>query len=96
MYHKLEESCYYQLQRPNIPNTTKSSAQGTRPIPPPEENVLSTKEELSSSEYETEPEVPFHPHQPPQPSSSQVRQPQPAAGMYMAYIEGPHMDLDCQ
>ena len=34
----------------------------------------------------------FSPHQPQQPSTSQVRQAQPAAGMYMPYIEGPCMD----
>ena len=92
MYHRLEESCYYQLQRPNMPKTNKSSAQGNRPDSPPEEDVPSTQEELSSSEHETDPEVSFHPHCPPQPSTSQERQPQPAAGMYMPCIEGPHMD----
>ena len=49
-------------------------------------------EELSSSEHKADPEVSFHPHQPLQPSKSQVRQPQPAVGMYMPYIEGPCMD----
>ena len=92
MYHRLEESCYYWLQRPNIPKPTKSSAQGTRPVPPPEEDMSNTQEELSTSEQKADPEVSFHPHQPPQPSTSQVRQPQPAAGIHISYIEGPCMD----
>ena len=54
--------------------------------------MSNTQEELSSSEHEGDPEVSFHPHQPPQPSTSQVRQPHTAAGIYMPYIEGPHMD----
>ena len=75
-----------------MPKSTKSSAQGTRPVPPPEEQMSNTQEEPSSSEHEADPEVSFHPCQPLQPSTSQVRQPQPAAGMYMPYIEGPCMD----
>ena len=75
-----------------MPKSTKSSAQGTRPVPPSEEHMLSTQEELSSSEHEADHEVSFHPQQPLQPSTSQVRQPQPAAGMYMPCIEGPCMD----
>ena len=34
----------------------------------------------------------FTPTKPCKPTTSQVRQPQPAAGMYMPYIEGPPMD----
>ena len=75
-----------------MPKTTKSSAQGTRPVPPSKEDMSNTQEEHSSSEHEADPEVSFHSHQPPQLSTSQVRQPQPAAGMYMTYIEGPCMD----
>ena len=75
-----------------MPKTTKSSAQGSRPVSPSEEDMSNTQEELSSSEHEADPEVSFHPHQPLQPSTSQVRQPQPTAGMYMPYIEGAHMD----
>ena len=75
-----------------MPKTTKSSAQGSRPVSPSEEDMSNTQEELSNSEHEADPEVSFHPHQPLQPSTSQVRQPQPTAGMYMLYIEGPHMD----
>ena len=75
-----------------MPKSTKSSAQGTRPVPPLEEQMSNTQEEPSSSEHEADPEVSFHPCQPLQPSTSQVRQPQPAAGMYMPYIEGPCMD----
>ena len=75
-----------------MPKTTKSSAQGSRPVSPSEEDMSNTQEELSSTEHETDPEVSFHPHQPLQPSTSEVRQPQPTAGIYMPYIEGPHMD----
>ena len=75
-----------------MPKTTKSSPQGTRPVSQLEEDMSNTQEELSSSEHKEDPEVSFYPRQPPQPSTSQVRQPQPAAGMYMPYMEGPHMD----
>ena len=75
-----------------MPKTTKSSAQGSRPVSPSEEDMSSTQEELSSSEHEEDPEVSFHPHQLLQPSTTQVGQPQPAARIYMPYIEGPHVD----
>ena len=75
-----------------MPKSTKSSAQGSRPVFLSEEDVTNTQEELSSSEHEEDPEVSFHPCQLPQPSPSQAGQPQPAARMYMPYIEGPHMD----
>ena len=73
-----------------MPKSTKSPAQGSKPVTPPEEDMSSTQEELSSSE--ADPEVSFYPHHPPQPSTNQVRWPQPRAGMYMPYIEGSHMD----
>ena len=72
--------------------STKSSAQRSRPASPPEEDVIETQEELPSSEHEEDPEVSFHPSQLLQPSPNQASQPQLAAGMYMPYIEGPHMD----
>ena len=75
-----------------MPKTTKSSAQGSRPVSPSEEDTLHTQEEPSSSEHEEDPEVSFHPCHIPQPSPSQVGQPQPASGIYMPYIEGPCMD----
>ena len=76
-----------------MPKSTKSSAQGSTPVTPPEEDMSSTPEELSScSEQEADPEVSFHPHHPLQTSTSQVRQPQPSAGMDMPYIEGPCRD----
>ena len=59
---------------------------------PTEADMSNTQEEHSSSEHEADPEVSFHPHQPQQPTTSQVRQPQPATGMYMPYIECPCMD----
>ena len=75
-----------------MPKTTKSSAQGSRPVSPSEEDMSNTQEELSSSKHNADPEVSFQPNQPLQPSTSQVRQPQTTAGMYMPYIEGPHID----
>ena len=75
-----------------MPKSTKSSAQWSRPVSPSEEDVINTQEEISSSEHEDDPEVSFHPHQLLQPSPSWASQPQPAAGMHMPYIEGPHMD----
>ena len=75
-----------------MPKTTKSSAQGSRPVSPSEEDMLNTQEEPSSSEHEEDSEVSFHPCQILQPSPSLAGQPQPAAGIYMPYIEGPCMD----
>ena len=69
-----------------------SSAQRSRPASPSEEDVIEIQEELWSSEHKEDPEVSFHPHQLLQPSPNQASQPQLAAGMYMPYIEGPHMD----
>ena len=71
---------------------TRSSAQRSRPASPYEDEVVETQEETLSSEHEEDPEVSFHPHQLLQPPPHPVRQLLPAAGMYMPYIEGPHMD----
>ena len=72
--------------------STKSSTQGSRPVSPSEEDVINTQEELSSFEHEEDPEVSLHPCQLLQQSPSRASQPQPAAVMYMPYIEGPCMD----
>ena len=48
-----------------MPKSTKSSAQGSKPVPLPKEDMSSTQEELSSSEQETDHEVSFHPQHPP-------------------------------
>ena len=72
LYHRLEESCYYQSQRPIMPKTTKSSAQGSRPVSPSEEDMFNTWEELLSSEHEEDPEVSLQPFQSLQPSPSWV------------------------
>ena len=72
--------------------STRSSAQRSRHASPSEEDVIETQEELPSSEHEEDPEVSFNPHQLPQPSQNQTGQPQLVAGMYMPYIEGPHVD----
>ena len=50
--------------------TTESPAQGTRPVPPPEEDMSNTQGELLSSEHKADPEVSLHLHQPLQPSTS--------------------------
>ena len=47
-----------------MPKSTKSSAQGTRPVPPSEEDLSNPQGELSSSEHEADPEVCFHPSNP--------------------------------
>ena len=47
-----------------MPKTTKSSAQGSRPVSLSEEDMPHTQEELSSSEHEADPEVSFHPTNP--------------------------------
>ena len=75
-----------------MPKTTKCSAQGSKLVSPPEEDMSNTQEELSSSDHEEDPEVSFHPCHLLQPSTSHEGQPQPTAGIYMPYIEGPCMD----
>ena len=72
--------------------TTRSSAQRSRPISPYDDDVVDTQKETLSSDHEEDPEVSFHPHQVLQLPPHPVGQPLPAAGMYMPYIEGPHMD----
>ena len=94
--HKLEESCYYYYQRPNIQRSSQSSAQETRPVNPSQDQMPNIQAESASSQeeddHESNPEVSFHPCHHPQPSTSQVRQPQPTAGLYIPYIEDPCMD----
>ena len=65
-----------------MPKATKSSAQGSNQMPPPEESIPSSQEELSSSDQEPDPGVIFQPH----------RQPQPVPSMFMPYIEGLKMN----
>ena len=65
-----------------MPKATKSSASGNNHLFQVKEMVLSSQEELSSSEQEPDPEVSFY----------QVRPPQPVLSMVMSYIEGPKMD----
>ena len=71
---------------------TRSSAQRSRPTSPCEDDVVETQEETPSSEHEEDPEISIHPRQllqlPPHPAGQLL----PVAGMYMPYIEGPHMD----
>ena len=70
----------------------RSAAQRSRPTSPHEDDVVETQEETPSSEHEEDPEISFHPHQLPQLPPHPAQQLLPAAGMYMPYIEGLHMD----
>ena len=70
--------------------STRNSAQRSRPSSPYDDDAVATEEEPMSSDHEEAPKVSFHPHQPPSPHP--VGQLLPAAGIYMPYIEGPHMD----
>ena len=65
-----------------MPRVTKSSAQGANHVPPPEELIQSSQEQLSSSNQEPDQEISFQYH----------RQLQPVPSMLMPYIEGPKMD----
>ena len=79
-----------------MPQPSQSSAQETRPVNPSQDQMPNIQEESEGSQWEDDhesnPEVSFHPHNHLQPSTSQVGHPQPTAGMYMPYIEGPCMD----
>ena len=79
-----------------MPRPAQSSAQETRPANPSQDQMPNIQEESEGSQWEddheSDPEVSFHPCHHPQPSTSQVGHPQPTAGMYMLYIEGPCMD----
>ena len=68
----------------------RSSAQRSRPSSPYDDDAVATQEEPTSSDHEEAPELSFHPCQPLPPHP--VGQLLPAAGIYMPYIEGPHMD----
>ena len=70
--------------------STRSSAQRSRPSSPYDDDAVATQEEPMSSDHEEDPEVSFHPYQPLPPHP--VGQPLPVACIYMPYIEGPHMD----
>ena len=69
---------------------TRSSAHRSRPSSPYDDDAVATQEEPTSSDHEEDPEVSFHPSHPPPPQP--VGQPLLAAGIYVPYIEGPHMD----
>ena len=73
-------------------NRPKSSAQRSQSPSPSAEEVIESQEELLNSEHEEDSKISFHPHHvshtPPNPAG----QPPVMAGMYMPYIEGPHMD----
>ena len=65
-----------------MPRTSKNSVHGVDNFSPEETEMPSSKEELSSSDQETDPEVSFHP--------SRISQAIP--NMFMPYIEGSKMD----
>ena len=73
-------------------NRPKSSAQRSRSPSPLAEKVIESQEELFNSEHEEDLEVSFHPHHVLPTPSNPAAQPPIATGMYMPYIEGPHMD----
>ena len=73
-------------------NRPKCSAQRSRSPSPSAEEVIESQEELLNSEHEEDLEVSFYTcHVLPTPSNP-AGQPPIATGMYMPYIEGPHMD----
>ena len=69
---------------------TRSSTQRSRPSSPYDDDAVATQEEPTISDHEEDPEVSFHPHQPLPPHP--VGQPLPVAGIYIPYIDSPHMD----
>ena len=71
--------------------STRSSAQRSRPTSP-YDDVVATQEEPISSDHEEDPEISFHPCQLLPPPPHPVGKLPPVAGMYMPYIEGPCMD----
>ena len=73
-------------------NRPKSSTQRSRSTSPSAEEVIESPEELLHSEHEEDLEVSFHPHHVQPALSNPAGQPPITTGMYMPYIEGPHMD----
>ena len=88
----MEESCFYQMQRPIMANRPKNSARRSRSPSLSAEEVIESQEELLNSEHEEDLEVSFHPHHALSTPSNPVGQPPIVTGMYMPYIEGPCMD----
>ena len=62
-----------------MPKATNTPAQGANQVPPPEELIQSSQEDLSTSNQESDQEVSFQHH----------RQIQPVPSMFMPYIIGP-------
>ena len=83
---------FSQVQRPKMVNRPQSSAQRSRSPSPSAEEVIESRDELLNSEHEEDLEVSFHPCHVQPTSPNPASQPPIAAGMYMPYIEGPHMD----
>ena len=71
---------------------SKSSAQRSISPSQSEEEVIESNEELPSSEHDEDHEVSFHPCHVLQTPPNPAGQPPVLVGMYMPYIEGPHMD----
>ena len=70
--------------------STRSSAQRSRPSSPYDDDAVATQEEPTSSDHEEDPDVSFHSCQPLPPHP--VGQLLPVVGIYMPHIEGPCMD----
>ena len=71
---------------------SRDSVQRSRSLSPLAGEVIESQEELLNSEHEEEVEVSFHPQHFLTISSNPVGHPPMAMGMYMLYIEAPHMD----
>ena len=65
-----------------MPKAMKSSTQVEAIVSTQHEMIESSQDKLSSSDQEHDPEVTLNP----------CRQPQPALGTFMPYIEGPKMN----
>ena len=90
--YSFQESCSHCMQRPIMARRSIGSAQRSRSPSPLAEEVIESQEELLHSEHEEEVEVSFHPQHVLTTPSNPVGQLPMAIGMYMPYIEGPHMD----
>ena len=71
---------------------SRNSAQRSRSSLPSGDEVTDSQEELHNSEHEEDLEVSFHPHHVLTTPSNSVGQLPIVTGMYMPYIDGPHMD----
>ena len=73
-------------------NRPKSSTHRSRSLSPSAGDVIESQEELLNSEHEEDLEVSFHLCHVLQAPTNPAGPPPIVTGMYMPYIEGPHMD----